>query len=239
MNSEPTSNAKKTILIIEDDQSIAELERDYLEINGFSVDIASTGPSGLKIAKSRDYDLIILDLMLPGIDGFKICRQLREETDIPILMISARIEEDDKIRGLGLGADDYITKPFSPGELVARVKSHLARFSRLTQGENRERRGIIELKGLRIDPAARQVSVNNREVTLTAKEFAILEMLCRDPNRVFSKEHIFEAIWGEEVYGDITTVTVHIRKIREKIEYDPSHPQYIETVWGVGYRFKL
>ena len=239
MNSESTGKETKTILIIEDDQSIAELERDYLEINGFSVDIATTGPSGLKKAKSRSYDLIILDLMLPGIDGFKICRQLREEMEIPILMISARIEEDDKIRGLGLGADDYITKPFSPGELVARVKSHLARFSRLTQRENRERRGIIELRGLRIDPASRQVSVNSRKVALTAKEFAILEMLARDPNRVFSKEHIFEAIWGEEVYGDITTVTVHIRKIREKMEPDPSHPQYIETVWGVGYRFKL
>ena len=228
-----------SILIIEDDQSIAELERDYLQINGFSADIATTGPSGLKKAKTNSYDLIILDVMLPGIDGFKICRQLRDEMDIPILMISARTEDDDKIRGLGLGADDYITKPFSPGELVARVKSHLARFSRLTKSEDQDRRNIIELKGLRIDPISRQVFVNKKEITLTAKEFDILEMLCRNPNRVFSKENIFETIWGEEVYGEISTVTVHIRKIREKIEHDPSQPQYIETVWGVGYRFKL
>ena len=228
-----------SILIIEDDQSIAELERDYLQINGFSVDIATTGPNGLKKAKTNSYDLIILDVMLPGIDGFKICRQLRDEMDIPILMISARTEDDDKIRGLGLGADDYITKPFSPGELVARVKSHLARFSRLTKSEDQDRRNIIELRGLRIDPISRQVFVNKKEITLTAKEFDILEMLCRNPNRVFSKENIFETIWGEEVYGEISTVTVHIRKIREKIEHDPSQPQYIETVWGVGYRFKL
>jgi len=227
------------ILIIEDDQSIAELERDYLQINGFSVDIAATGPSGLKKAKANSYDLIILDLMLPGIDGFKICKQLRDEMDIPILMISARIEDDDKIRGLGLGADDYITKPFSPGELVARVKSHLARYDRLTRRENQDRRNLIELRGLKIDPASRQVIVNKREITLTAKEFDILEMLARNPNRVFSKKNIFEAIWGEEVYGEITTVTVHIRKIREKIEHDPSQPQFIETVWGVGYRFRL
>ncbi len=228
-----------SILIIEDDQSIAELERDYLQINGFSVDIATTGPSGLKKAKTNSYDLIILDVMLPGIDGFKICRQLRDEMDIPILMISARTEDDDKIRGLGLGADDYITKPFSPGELVARVKSHLARFSRLTKSEDQDRRNLIELRGLRIDPASRQVFVNKKEITLTAKEFDILEMLCRNPNRVFSKENIYETIWGEEVYGETSTVTVHIRKIREKIEHDPSQPQYIETVWGVGYRFKL
>jgi len=228
-----------SILIIEDDQSIAELERDYLQINGFSVDIATTGPSGLKKAKTNSYDLIILDVMLPGIDGFKICRQLRDEMDIPILMISARTEDDDKIRGLGLGADDYITKPFSPGELVARVKSHLARFSRLTKSEDQDRRNIIELRGLRIDPISRQVFVNKKEITLTAKEFDILEMLCRNPNRVFSKENIFETIWGEEVYGEISTITVHIRKIREKIEHDPSQPQYIETVWGVGYRFKF
>ena len=228
-----------SILIIEDDQSIAELERDYLEINGFSVDIAATGPSGLKKAKTNSYDLIILDLMLPGIHGFKICKQLRDEMDIPILMISARIEDDDKIRGLGLGADDYITKPFSPGELVARVKSHLTRYDRLTKRENQDRRKLIELRGLKIDPVSRRVIVNESEITLTAKEFDILEMLARNPNRVFSKENIFEAIWGEEIYGEITTVTVHIRKIREKIEHDASQPQYIETVWGVGYRFKL
>jgi DNA-binding response OmpR family regulator len=227
------------ILIIEDDKSIAELERDYLEIDGFSVDIASTGSSGLEKAKEGVYDLIILDLMLPEVDGFKICRELRDETEIPIIMVSARKEDADKIRGLGLGADDYITKPFSPGELVARVKSHLSRFERLTRKDGSGRESYIEIRGLTLDPTSRRVTVNDREISLTAKEFDILQLLARYPDRVFSKEMIFDAIWGEDIYGEISTVTVHIRKIREKIELDPSQPQYIETVWGVGYRLKL
>jgi DNA-binding response OmpR family regulator len=227
----------KTILIIEDDKSIAELERDYLEIDGFSVDIAFTGQDGLnKALFNEKIDLVILDLMLPGADGFQICREIRTKKDIPILMVSARKEDIDKIRGLGLGADDYVVKPFSPSELVARVKAHLSRYDRLIGKEigNEE----IMIRGLRIDQGSRKVFVNNIEVVLTAKEFDILTFLALHPNHVFSKEQLFEKIWGIDSLGDISTVTVHIRKIREKIETDSSDPQYIETVWGAGYRFK-
>lgn len=226
------------ILIIEDDSSIAELERDYMEINGFSVDIEPSGASGLRAALSVDYDLVILDLMLPGIDGFEICRQLRTVKDIPILMVSARKEDIDKIRGLGLGADDYIIKPFSPGELVARVKAHLARFERL-RGNTIPKHDEISIRGLLIDKTSHRVYINNVEVNLTAKEFDLLVLLGSNPNRVFSKTELFERIWGLDSLGDSATVTVHIGKLREKIELVPSNPQYIETIWGVGYRFKM
>ncbi|MDD3363906.1 MAG: response regulator transcription factor [Syntrophomonas sp.] len=228
----------KKILIIEDDSSIAELERDYMEINGFSVDIESAGDTGLRAALSVDYDLIILDLMLPKIDGFEICRQLRTVKDIPILMVSARKEDIDKIRGLGLGADDYIIKPFSPGELVARVKAHLARYERL-RGNITPKNDEISIRGLHIDKTSHRVYINNVEVNLTAKEFDLLVLLGSNPNRVFSKTELFERIWGLDSLGDIATVTVHIGKLREKIELVPSNPQYIETIWGVGYRFKM
>jgi DNA-binding response OmpR family regulator len=228
----------KKILIIEDDSSIAELERDYMEINGFSVDIESAGDTGLRTALSADYDLIILDLMLPKTDGFEICRQLRTVKDIPILMVSARKEDIDKIRGLGLGADDYIIKPFSPGELVARVKAHLARYERL-RGNTTPKNDEISIRGLHIDKTSHRVYINNAEVNLTAKEFDLLVLLGSNPNRVFSKTELFERIWGLESLGDIATVTVHIGKLREKIELVPSNPQYIETIWGVGYRFKM
>lgn len=226
----------KKILIIEDDISIAELERDYLEADGFDVGIAGDGTSGLERALSGDYNLVILDLMLPGMDGFAVCRQLRAESEVPVLMVSARKDDIDKIRGLGLGADDYITKPFSPGELVARVKSHLTRFERLTGSISAA--ADLSIRGLRVEPESRRVFLNDREIVLTGKEFDLLYMLASNPNRVYKKEEIFERIW-EDSYGDITTVTVHIRKIREKIEYDPSNPQYIETIWGVGYRFTV
>ena len=229
----------RRILIIEDDTSIAELERDYLEMSQFTVGIAYTGPEGLEKARSESFDLIILDLMLPGADGFEICRTLRTETDIPILMVTARKEDIDKIRGLGLGADDYITKPFSPGELVARVNSHLSRFDRLTGRRGNDREKPLEIRGLRIDRASRRVYVNEQEVSLAAKEFETLCFLAVNPNRVFTREQIFDSVWGEDTYGELSTVTVHIRRIREKIEIDPSNPQYIETVWGVGYRFRL
>ena len=226
----------KKILIIEDDLSIAELERDYLEAEGFENEIIQNGAEGLKKALNDEYDLIVLDLMLPDMDGFSICRKLRKEKNIPILMVTARKEDIDKIRGLGLGADDYITKPFSPGELVARVKSHLNRYERLTGSMKRNQ--SISIRGLKIDYDYRQVLLNEKEISLTGKEFDILYMLVSNPNRVYTKEEIFEKVWGE-TYGDISTITVHIRKIREKIEYDPSSPQYIETVWGVGYRFSI
>jgi DNA-binding response OmpR family regulator len=226
----------KRILIIEDDKSIAELERDYLEIDGFSVEIALTGDEGLKKALSDHVDLVLLDLMLPGVDGFQICKAIRTEKDIPILMVSAKKEDIDKIRGLGLGADDYIVKPFSPSELVARVKAHLSRYQRLIGKEPQN--DSIMVRGLRIDQASRRVYVNNQEVSVTTKEFDVLTFFALHPNHVFSKEQLFEKLWGFDSLGDISTVTVHIRKIREKIETDPSNPQYIETVWGAGYRFK-
>lgn len=229
---------KKKILIIEDEVSIAELERDYFEINGFEVDIEKRGDVGLKRARDRKYDLIVLDIMLPGLDGFEVLKQLRNVSDIPVLMVSAKKEDIDKIRGLGLGADDYITKPFSPGELVARVKAHIARFERLI-GSNEQRQEEIKIRGLTIDKTSRKVYVNDREAILTTKEFDLLVFLASNPNRVFSKEELFDKIWDMDSIGDIATVTVHIRKIREKIEADPSNPQYIETVWGAGYRFEV
>ena len=226
------------ILIIEDEVAIADLEKDYLELSDFKVDICNTGDEGLKTALAGDYDLIILDLMLPGMDGFEVCKKIREEKNIPILMVSAKKDDIDKIRGLGLGADDYMTKPFSPSELVARVKAHLARYERLI-GSNVEQNEVIEIRGLKIDKTARRVWVNGEEKSFTTKEFDLLTFLAGHPNHVYSKEELFREIWDMESIGDIATVTVHIKKIREKIEYDTSHPQYIETIWGVGYRFKV
>ncbi len=225
----------KRLLIIEDDRAIAELERDYLEADGFAVDIELDGDDGLRKARATAYDLILLDLMLPGRSGFDVCRTLRGSSEVPILLVSARRADVDKIRGLGLGADDYITKPFSTAELVARVKAHLARYERLRGG-----RGALPITAgaLALDPESMRVTVAGREVTLTAREFGILALLASHPDRVFSREQIFERIWGEGVFGDISTVTVHIRRIREKIEADPSQPRIIETVWGIGYRLK-
>jgi DNA-binding response OmpR family regulator len=226
----------KKILIIEDETSIAELERDYLEVNGFESIIASTGEEGLRKALSEDYDLILLDLMLPGIDGFELCKQIRKVRDIPILMVTARKADIDIIRGFDRGADDYIEKPFNPNELVARVKAHIARYERLVNQHQPKKE--IQVRGLSIDQDSRQVFIHNKEVQLTAKEFDLLLFLAMNPNRVFSKDDLFERIWGIDSVGDISTVTVHIRKIREKIEVDPSNPEFIETIWGVGYRFR-
>jgi DNA-binding response OmpR family regulator len=227
----------KKILIIEDEKSIAELEQDYLEINGFHADIVLTGDVGLQKALTGQYDLILLDVMLPHIDGFEICRKVRSSIEIPIIMVTAKKEEIDKIRGLGLGADDYLVKPFSPNEMVARVKAHLSRYERLSVKQHSEVQEIYT-RGLYIDRSSRRVFVNNHEVTFTTKEFDVLTFLAMNPNQVFSKDHLFERIWGYDSAGDISTVTVHIRKIREKIEHDPSNPEYIETIWGAGYRFR-
>jgi len=227
----------KHILIIEDEDSIAELQRDYLEIHGYKVDIESSGDRGLEKALQFPYDLLLLDLMLPGIDGFEICKRVREAKDIPVLIVSARKEDIDKIRGLGLGADDYISKPFSPNELVARVRAHLVRYERLL-GRDVPRQEDIHIRGLHIDKVARRVFINQQEVNLTAKEFDLLTYMATNPNRVFSKTDLFERIWGMDSMGDFATVTVHVGKIREKIETDTSNPQYIETIWGAGYRFK-
>ncbi len=226
------------ILIIEDEVAIAELEKDYLELSGFEVFMEHTGDAGLRAALKDGFDLIILDLMLPGIDGFEICRKIREKMNTPIIMVSARKEDIDKIRGLGLGADDYMTKPFSPSELVARVKAHLARYERLV-GSGIKANEIIEIRGIKIDKTARRVYVNGEEKAFTTKEFDLLTFLAENPNHVFTKEELFNRIWDMESIGDIATVTVHIKKIREKIELNTSKPQYIETIWGVGYRFKV
>ena len=211
------------ILIVEDEESIAELEKDYLELSGFEVEIENDGEAGLKRAMSEEFDLFILDLMLPGVDGFEICKKIRETKNTPIIMISAKKDDIDKIRGLGLGADDYITKPFSPSEMVARVKAHLSRYERLI-GSGTPANDIIEIRGLKI---------------FTTKEFDLLAFLAQNPNHVFTKEELFSKIWDMESIGDIATVTVHIKKIREKIEMNTAKPQYIETIWGVGYRFKV
>ena len=226
------------VLIIEDEVSIAELERDYLELNDFEVDIQTNGKKGLEQALTTDYSLIILDLMLPDLDGFEICKKIRETKDIPIIMVTAKKNDIDKIRGLGLGVDDYVTKPFSPSELVARVKAHIARYERLV-GSTALKNDTIEIRGLRIDKTDRRVFVDGEEKVFTNKEFDLLVFLASNPNKVFSKDELFSRIWNMESIGDIATVTVHITNIREKIEYDTSNPQFIETVWGVGYRFRM
>ena len=226
------------ILIIEDEVAIAELEKDYLELSGFEVEAVHQGDVGLLKALREEFDLIILDLMLPGVDGFEICRKIRETKNTPIIIVSAKKDDIDKIRGLGMGADDYMTKPFSPSEMVARVKAHLARYERLISS-GMPNNDIIEIRGIKIDKTARRVWVNGEETNFTSKEFDLLTFLAQNPNRVYTKEELFQEIWDMESIGDIATVTVHIKKIREKIEYDTSKPQYIETIWGVGYRFKV
>ena len=225
------------ILIIEDDVAIAEIERDYLELDGFAVEIAADGNVGLERGLSGEHSLILLDLMLPGMDGFAICRALREQIDVPILMVTARQEDIDKIRGLGLGADDYIEKPFSPSVLVARVKAHLARYRRLTGSERTS--GEIQIGGIRLNEETHRVYVDGREVELTNKEYELLLFFMLNVDVVFSREQIYERIWGWDAMGDSATVAVHINRLRKKIEQDPANPRYIVSVWGAGYRFNL
>ena len=224
----------KRILIIEDDRDIAELERDYLQLNGYTAEIVQDGVVGLKKAMTGIYDVVVVDLMLPQKDGFEIIREIRKKLEIPIIVVSARNDDIDKIRGLDFGADDYLTKPFSPAELIARIKSHIKRYERLKGHSISE---IIEHKGLEINIASHKVRMNDIAVQLTTKEYELLLFLASNPNIVFSKTHIFDAIWGDECYGDIATVAVHIQKVRKKIEKDPSNPDFIETLWGTGYRF--
>ena len=226
------------ILIVEDEEAIADLDKDYLELSGFEVQVENQGDVGLARALQEEFDLIILDLMLPGVDGFEICRKIRETKNTPIIIVSAKKDDIDKIRGLGMGADDYMTKPFSPSEMVARVKAHLARYERLISS-GMPNNDTIEIRGIKIDKTARRVWVNGEETNFTSKEFDLLTFLAQNPNHVYTKEELFKEIWDMESIGDIATVTVHIKKIREKIEYDTSKPQYIETIWGVGYRFKV
>lgn len=225
----------KKVLIIEDDPDIAELERDYLQLNGYHTEIEQDGEAGLRKALSGRFDIIVVDLMLPGKHGFEIIREIRKRHEIPIVVVSAKSEDIDKIRGLDIGADDYLTKPFSPAEFVARIKSHLKRYERL-KGDGDVYETIMH-KGLEINTASRQVFVNGREVQLTTKEYEILVFLASHPNIVFTKERLLSAIWGNEYFGDTATIAVHIQKIRKKIETDPAAPVYIETIWGTGYRF--
>ncbi|MDP4092734.1 MAG: response regulator transcription factor [Bacillota bacterium] len=224
-----------SILIIEDDVNIAELERDYLKLNGYRADIVHDGAKGLQMALSGAYDVILVDLMLPNKSGFEIIQTVRKKSEIPIIVVSAKSEDIDKIRGLDYGADDYLTKPFSPAELAARIKSHIKRYERLKgTGVSSE---IINCKGLEINTSSHKVFVNGKEVQMTSKEYELLLFFASNPNIVFTKEHIFNTIWGEEYYGDVATVPVHIQKIRKKIEKDTANPEYIETLWGTGYRF--
>ena len=227
------------ILIIEDDLSIAELENDYLTMSGFECDIATDGNSGLEKARSGDYALIIVDIMLPGRDGFSICKEIRAESDVPIIFLSAKSDEIDKVRGLGLGADDYMTKPFSPSELVARVKSHIARYEKLTAAANKAKPDVLTIGGLKIDKNAHRVYVDDNEVAMPVKEYELLLFLAENPNIVFNKERLFDRIWGMDAMGDVSTVTVHIQRIRDKIDKNRSGNKLIETVWGAGYRFRV
>lgn len=235
----------KKILIIEDDILIAEIERDYLEVENYEVTICQNGPDGLRLARENDYDLILLDVMLPGMNGFAICREIRQEKDVAIIMVTARKEDVDKIRGLGLGADDYIVKPFSPAELVARVKAHINIHERLSQRnhvpeteQSKYEKGSIQIGPLRILPLSRQVFIQKQEVELTNREFELLHFLASNPNIVFSKDTLFDRIWGMDAIGDTATVAVHINRLREKLGLDPDVSSMIETVWGVGYRFR-
>lgn len=225
----------KRVLIIEDQLEIAELERDYLEINQFEVVIETSGIKGLDRARSESYDLIILDVMLGDTDGFRICKAIREETQVPIIFVSAQMEDIHKIRGLGLGADDYMTKPFSPQELVARVKAHISRYDRIANSGVHSKE-TIQIGDLRIEKAARKVSRYDEPISLTAREYDLLLFMAENANRVFSKEQLFDALWGYDAYGDVSTVAVHIKRIREKIELNASKPVIIETLWGAGYR---
>lgn len=225
----------KQVLIIEDDSNIAELERDYLQLNGYKVDIEQDGALGLRRALLGIYDVVVVDLMLPSKDGYEIVKEIRDKFEIPIIIVSAKNEDIDKIRGLGFGADDYITKPFSPAELVARIKSHIIRYERLSG-----RKATIELishKAMEIRTDSHRVFVSGKEIVLTTKEYELLVFLASNPNIVFTKDQILNTIWDEDYYGDTATVAVHIQKLRKKIEKDPGNPEYIETIWGTGYRF--
>ena len=227
----------KKILIVEDDISIADIEKDYLEINGYDVKLVHDGSLAMKVFNEYNPDLVLLDLMLPGKDGYELCHEMRKIKEVPILMVTAKNAVSDKVLGLGLGADDFITKPFDPSELVARVKAHLTRFDRLT-GANEQEKDLVEFGNVTMNLKSREVFKNGEEIKMPVKEFELLHYLASQPNVVFSKEKLFEDIWGFDYLGDSATVTVHINRVREKVEDNPSKPKFIETVWGAGYKFK-
>lgn len=231
----------KRILIVEDDDSISDLQKDYLEMNNYIVEISANGKEALNLIKTQNFDLVILDIMLPEMDGFEILKNLETEKLIPIILVSAKKEEFDKVKGFRLGADDYMTKPFSPSELVARVTAHISKYEKLKYHFKKDltTNNIIVIRGLTIDIESRRAYLNNKEVFLAQKEFELLLFMARNPNKVFTRDSLFESVWGQESFGDSATVTVHIGRIREKIEANPTKPQYLETVWGAGYRFKV
>lgn len=223
------------ILIIEDDENILELEKDYLEAKGFAVEYSNNGKKGLEMALSNQYDLVLLDIMLPGIDGFEICKTIRDEKDIPILLVSAKKDDIDKINGLGFGADDYIVKPFSPSELVARVKAHISRYERLT---NQPEPAIVTFESLKLNKDSAEAFVNDKNLNLTKKEFDVLYLLVSKPDTVYSKQELFEKVWDYDPLGDTSTLTVHINRIRDKIKEASPTADYVKTIWGRGYRLK-
>ena len=228
----------KRILIVEDEESIADLERDYLELSGFQVEVANDGETGLNKAMKEEFDLIILDLMLPGVDGFEICREVRSHKNTPIIMVSAKKDDIDKIRGLGLGADDYMTKPFSPSELVARVKAQLRRYKRYNSGYEADA-DILEHSGLVLNIRTHECTLDEKPLSLTPTEFSILQILCRKKGKVVSAEELFHEIWGDEYFSKSNnTITVHIRHLREKMNDSFESPRYIKTVWGYGYKIE-
>jgi DNA-binding response OmpR family regulator len=226
----------RKILIVEDDENILRLEKDYLEANNFTVDTSTNGKIGLNLAMSGTYNLIMLDIMLPDVDGLEICRQVRKVSNIPIILVSAKRDDIDKIKGLGLGADDYIVKPFSPSELVARVIAHINRYERLTNSPPDEST-VVEIGTLKIDKNSRRVFINDKEIIFTNKEFDLLTYLAENPDTVFSKEELFEKIWKYDSMGETSTVTVHVNRIRDKLFAEDKNFEFINTVWGKGYRF--
>ena len=224
------------ILIVEDDLLAAELERDYLEVSGYEVELCSNGEEGYREAMSGKYNLLLLDIMLPGMSGFEICRRIRREQNVPIIMVTAKTEDVDMIRGLGLGADDYIMKPFNPAELVARVKAHIRTHEILLQ-EAGAAPQEIRYRDLVLSVPYRRVTVRGKEVNLKNREYELLYFLASHQGMVFSRDTLLEKIWGQDNSGDTATVMVHIRRIREKIEENPQKPEYVLTVWGAGYKF--
>lgn len=229
---------KKTVLIIDEDKSMTGLERDYLEASNYLVDVSHSGKEGLEKALKNDYSLILLDITLPVIDGFEVCRSVRKDKEIPIVFVTDKKEDIYKIRGFGAGADDYIVKPFSPSEFAARIHAHISRYDRLTAHKTAED-SSISIGNLRIEKNARRVYLNGEEIILTNKEFDLLLFLATNPNVVYSKNELLDNIWGFDAVGDTSTVTVHINRIREKIDDNSATPNYIETIWGAGYRFKI
>ena len=223
----------KSILIIEDDQAIAELQRDYLMLSGFNVKIVNDGQKGIDSALKGKWDLIIVDLMLPNVDGFEICSNVRKVSNVPLMIVSAKVEDIDKIRGFNIGVDDYMTKPFSPSELVARVKAHIDRHEKLSN--SKEVGNEIVIDNLKINIKSRKIFIDDNEIAMPNKEFDLLVFLAQNPNEAFSKEKLLNTVWGSDAYVEMATVAVHINRIREKIERDPSNPKIIQTVWGIGY----